>query len=107
MKYRIDSSVVIAPASAAAIEINPTESRTIVKLDLDTNATLNIGAAAKSVPGDELIVKVSSDTTARSLTPGTGMTGAAISGVISKTKTQLFVYDGDSFIAVGASAQID
>jgi hypothetical protein len=106
-KYQIGSSTAITVAYAATMEINPTESRTIATIDLTGAGTLDIGDEATPQVGDELILKVSSDGTARDLTLGTGITGPVLTGVINKTKVQTFVYDGSNFIATAAAVQID
>lgn len=105
--YEIGSSTLLTPAYAAAIEVELSESRTIIDLSLTGDATLNSSADSKPSIGDEVIVKAASDGTARDVTFGTGFTGPVLAGVISKTKTQAFVYDGTSFVAVGAPVQID
>lgn len=105
--FKIGSSTAVALAYAASIEINPTESRTIATVDLTGNATLDLGADAKPQVGDELIVKASSDGTARDLTFGTGFTAPVLAGTINKTKVISLVYDGSTFIASGAAVQID
>lgn len=106
-KYQIGSSTATTVTYAAIMEINPSESRTIVTTALTGAGTLNLGADAKPQIGDELILKVSSDATARDLTLGTGITGPVLAGTINKTKVQSFVYDGTAFIAAGALIQID
>jgi len=106
-KYKIGSATAETLAYAATIEINPSESKTIATVALTGNATLNIGATATPQVGDELIVKASSDGTARNLTFGTGFTAPALAGVINKTKVQTFVYDGTGFVANAAPVQID
>lgn len=105
--YKIGSAATAAVTYAAAMEINPSASRTIVTIALTGAGTLNLGAAAKPQIGAELILKVSSDATARDLTLGTGITGPVLAGAINKTKVQAFVYDGSAFIATGAPVQID
>ena len=100
-------AVVTTVASAAAIEVNPTENLEVYKIALGEDATLNIGATAKPVPGDEILVEVSSDATARDLTFGTGITGPVLAGVINKTKTQRFVYTGTGYVASAGPVQID
>ncbi len=106
-KFKIGSAVVFALASAAAIELETSESKSVVTIDLEEDATLALSSDALPSPGDELILKVSSDATARDLTLGTGITAPVIAGVINKTKVQSFVYDGGNFIATGAPVQID
>lgn len=106
--YKIGSATAIAIAYAASMEINPTQSKTIATIALvGGNGSLALGADAKPQVGDELVLKVSSDGTARNLTFGTGFTAPTLSGTINKTKTQTLVYDGTSFIASSSPVQID
>lgn len=106
-RYQIGSSVAFALEFAASMEATVKESRSIISVAMTANGTLNLSADAENVIGDEVIVKVSSDATARDLTFGTGFTAPVLAGVISKTKVQRFVYDGAGFIATGAPVQID
>lgn len=106
-RYQINNSVVVAVAYAAVMSITVAESRTIIPIALTGAGTLNLSADSKAVPGDEIILKVSSDGTARDLTLGTGFTAPVIAGVISKTKVQHFVYDGSKFVPVAAAFQIN
>lgn len=94
----------LTSAATIAAEVNNTCNVLIVALD--TNATLNLTVDDETKVGSVLYVKASSDGTARSLTPGTGMTGTAISGTINKTKVASFVYDGSTFVHIGTQ-QID
>lgn len=105
--FKIGSATAETLAYAAAIEINPTESKTIATVALTGNATLSIGATAKPQVGDELIVKASSDGTARNLTFGAGFTAPVLSGTINKTKLQTLVFDGNNFVASASPVQID
>ena len=111
-----DSKVeVIFPTSekqeiAYATTIAATVERAITLLDLGTltgAATLNLTVGAYVPVGALLTVKAKSDTTARDITLGTGLTGPTLAGVISKTKSQSFMYDGAKFIAMAAAVQLD
>lgn len=105
--YKIGSSTAETIAYAASMTVNPTESKTIVTIALTGAGTLALGENAKPQVGDEMIVKASSDGTARDLTFGTGFTAPVLAGVINKTKTQTLIYDGTAFIAKGAPVQIN
>jgi len=75
------------------------------QLSADAELDLNVGA---DIPiGALLVVKAQSDATARTVTLGTGFSGPAIAGVISKTKTASFIFDGATFVAMAAAVQID
>ena len=106
-RYAFVGSCGYSVTSAAAIEINPTETREIITIALGEDATLNIGADALPTIGDEVVVVASSDGTARDLTFGTGITGPVLAGAINKTKVQSFIYNGTAFVASGAPVQID
>lgn len=105
--YKIGSSVAFALAFAATMEAVVENSRSIITIEMTDDGTLNLSDDAKPQVGDEVIVKASSDATARDLTFGTGFTAPVLAGVISKTKTQSFVYDGSGFVATAAPVQID
>lgn len=106
-QFKFGSRELLAPESAAAIEINPTCTRTIVVLDLDVATTLSIGEDATPTVGDEVIVKATSDGTGRNVTFGTGFTSPALAGVASKTKIASLIYDGSEFIPSSTPFQID
>ncbi len=97
----------VALAFAASMELSASESRTIAKVDMTGDGSLALADDATPQVGDEVIVKASSDGTARDLTFGTGFDAPVLAGTINKTKVQSFVYDGDSFVATGAPVQID
>lgn len=92
--------------SAATLEASVNNTLTIINVSLATAATLNLTVDAHTKVGSVLIVKVGSDGTARNLTPGTGMTGTAVAGVINKTKCATYVYNGSTFLHTGTQ-QID
>lgn len=92
--------------SAATIAVSVNNTMTICTVALDTNTTINLTIDENTKVGSILIIKAGSDGTARSVTPGTGMTGTAISGTINKIKAISFVYDGSTFVHTGTQ-QID
>ena len=75
--------------------------------ELSANKTLNIDIDSQVTAGAILHVKVKSNSTARSLTLGTGITAPVLTGVAKKTKVQSFIYVGTEFLPLGASLQID
>ncbi len=75
--------------------------------ELSSNCTLNAIIGEDIPVGANLTVKAKSDTTARTITWGSGFVASAMSGTSNKTKVQSFIYDGEVFIAKGASAQLD
>lgn len=92
---------------AATIAVTVNEMFTVVNVAEMTGApTVNVTIDSQVTAGAILLMKLQSDTTARNVTLGTGLTGTTVAGVISKTKYAMFVYDGTSFIHV-ATNQVD
>lgn len=89
--------------SAASVELTITNGgMTYVRIS-EMSAAL---ALTCTVPDDMpngalLFVEAASDGTARTITPGTGFTSAALAGTISKTKVASFVYIDGSFVNTG------
>jgi hypothetical protein len=84
---------------AAAIELDIRNQKTLVEVGtMSADCTLTANPAHDLEAGAELIVKLTSDATARAATLGTGFTGTSIAGTISKTKYAAFVYDGSKFV---------
>ncbi|MBF6607764.1 MAG: hypothetical protein ITG00_03395 [Flavobacterium sp.] len=106
-KYLMNASVAFALVYAATMEAEVSDTRTIITIPMTGNGALSLSADSKPSIGDEIILKVSSDGTARDLTFGTGFTAPTLSGTISKTKVLSLVYDGTSFIATSAAVQIN
>lgn len=106
-RFKIGYAIALTIAFAAEMLANVSDSVNIITIDMTDAGTLALDAKSKPVVGDRVILKVSSDTTARSLTFGTGFKAPVLAGVISKTKVQEFVYDGSQFIATGAAVQIN
>ncbi len=106
-KFKIGYAIALMIAFAENMAANVSESRNIITIALTGAGTLALSSDAKPVVGDEIILKVSSDATARDLTFGSGFTAPVLTGTINKTKTQHFVYDGSNFIATGAAIQIN
>lgn len=104
--YKIGSSTAMDLAFAPAMEINPSESRTIVAISLTANATLELGSDGTPQIGDEIIVKASSDGVARDLEFTTGMKAPILNGTANRTKVVAFVFDGTEFIATAPSVEI-
>ncbi len=101
-----DSQSVTPAAGVAAATI--ANNLTIVDLGtLGAAATLNLTLNANLNTGAILVVKALSDGTARNVTFGTGITGPVLAGVISKTKTQTFIFDGSGFVGIAAAVQVD
>lgn len=106
-KFKIGYAVAFLIAFAESMLANVSESRNIIEISMAGAGTLALSPDAKPVVGDEIILKVSSDGTARDLTFGNGFTAPVLTGVINKTKAQHFVYDGTNFIPTAAAIQIN
>lgn len=100
--------VKLTPEVGATTAVAVANQKTIVDLGTLTGATtVNLTIGANVPVGATLTLIAKSDTTARDVTPGTGFTGPVLAGVISKTKAQSYIYDGEKFIAMGAAVQLD
>ncbi len=96
------------PAYAATITATINEAVTIITPATLTGAlTLNLTISSEVKAGARILFVALSDGTARTTTFGTGFTSPTLAGVISKTKTIEFVYDGTTFKATSAGVQID
>ncbi len=97
-----------AITGASVMPATITLQNTILDLGTLTAAgTLNLTIDAGVQIGALLVVKAKSDTTARDVTLGTGMTGPVFAGTISKTKNVSLMYDGTTFVAMSAAVQLD
>ena len=91
----------VADAATMAVDID--NQLTFVAIDTMAQAgTLNLTVDAEVTAGARLVITAGSDGTARTLTPGTGMTGTAISGTISKSNVIVAEYDGSTFVVQNA-----
>lgn len=107
VRYPFGEADVQTLTDGATIALAITDALTIASVSLSQAATINVTPAADLPVGSVLYLKVTSDTTARDVTLGTGITGPTLAGTISKTKMQQFVYDGSAFIAAAALIQLD
>jgi hypothetical protein len=106
-KFAFGHSTALLIVFSASMQATVSETRTIATINMTGNGTLALSEDAKPTLGDEIILKVSSDGTARDLTFGTGFTAPVLTGVINKTKVITLVYDGTAFIPSGAAIQIN
>ncbi|MHB9003511.1 MAG: hypothetical protein ACYC6C_05545 [Coriobacteriia bacterium] len=98
----------LVPETSAAIAVNINRQTTTIDLgELGAAGTLNATIGSDVERGAIVHVKALSDGTARDITFGTGFTAPVLAGVISKTKVQSFIYDGTTFLPMGAALQID
>lgn len=77
-----------------------------VTAEASGNRTLNLTISAEVKDGSMIIV-ASKTAGTQTLTFGTGITSAVITGEAGKTFTQAFVKVGAAFLPVGASVKID
>jgi len=89
--------------SAASVELNITNAGlTYVRVsEMAAAMALTCVVPADMMNGALLFVELTSDGTARTVTPGSGFTSAALAGTISKSKVASFVYMDGSFINTG------
>ena len=108
VSYPFGNADVQTPVYAAAIIATITDRFTIINPATLTGAlalSLSINEGIKA--GARILVIALSDGTARTITFGAGFTSPTLAGVISKTKTMEFVYDGTSFKPTSVGVQID
>lgn len=108
VQYPFGAADVQTPAYAASITIVVTDQMTFVAPAVMTGAlTLVLSINSGVRPGARLFLTALSDTTARAVTFSTGFTSPVLAGVISKTKTIEFAYDGTTFKPTSVGVQID
>lgn len=108
IKFPFGKADAQAPAYAAVIAVTITNMLTILTFaQLTGDATLNLTIDSQVDKGAIILVKVPASTNGFDLTLGAGIDGPDIVGVATKTKTQGFIYDGTSFVPMGAAVQID
>ena len=70
----------------------------LVLAQMTGNATVNLTVDSQMKVGAEVNVEVSADGTNRTLTPGTGMTGNAVTITASKNMLLCYYWNGSAFI---------
>ena len=96
------------PTAASTLTVTITDMFTIITpTTMAADMTLSLSISSSVLPGARIFLVATSDTTARAITFSTGFTATSLAGVISKTKTQEFVYDGTTFKPVAAGVQIN
>lgn len=96
------------PAYSATLAVTITDQLTFLTPGTMTGAmTINLTVTSTVRKGAMIVLRATSDGTARTITFGTGFTSNTLAGTISKTNQQLFVYDGSTFIPVGAAILIN
>lgn len=109
ISYPFGSADAQAPDYAATLAVTITNQVTFLKTSAAMTGamTVNLTITSGIKAGARLICTFLSDTTARTVTFGTGFTSPTMAGVISKTKSIEFVYDGTTFKPTSAGVQID
>lgn len=97
----------LTPAYAATQAVTINRDKTVLEVSVTGAMTINLTISSKVKVGAMLAVKIISDGSIRAITPGTGMAGAAWNTVANKTHQALYLYDGTSFSAVAAPAQLN
>lgn len=108
VQYPFGPADIQTPAYAASITATITDQMTFITPAVMTGAltlVLSINSGVRA--GARILVTALSDTTARAVTFSTGFTSPVLAGVISKTKTIEFVYDGTTFKPTSVGIQID
>lgn len=109
VQYPAGAADAQAPAYAATLAITITDQMTFLSTAaaLSGALTINLTIDAGVRAGARIFGSFLSDGTARAVTFGTGFTAPVLAGVISKTKSIEFVYDGTTFKPVALGVQID
>lgn len=91
------------PAYAATLAATIKQMDTFIQpAELTGNATLNLTIDSQVTAGAKLHLKLDADSTARTVTLGTGFDAAAADIIVPATKVCFltFVYDGSAFVPV-------
>lgn len=99
IKFPFGAADKISKDYGAAVAATIKNTKTIVTIgQLTGNCTLNLDNHAEMPVGAELHVKTSVDGTNRTLTPGTGITGAATVLTANKSYMLTYIFDGANFV---------
>ena len=96
-----DGPVTVTPETGVAA-YTVKNSLAYINISMVAATTLNLTIEPGLPKGSRLVIRAGSDGTARALTPGTGMTGTAVSGTISKTNVIEAEYDGSTYVVKSA-----
>lgn len=108
INYPFGDADVQTPAAAASLDLVIKNQLTHVECSsaMAAGMTVNFTVTPGVKRGAVVRLKAASDGTARTITPGTGAVGTVEAGVISKTKTLIFEYNGTAF-ELQSARQID
>lgn len=97
----------LTPTYAASIALAPSAERTKVWIAL-TGALALTASGASSYKGDEMDVIFSADGSARTVTPGSGISGLSAATIVcaaSKTAQIALVFDGTNWVEKSRTVQ--
>lgn len=101
IRYPFGAADVQSKSYAATIAATVENSLTELTIgQLTGNATLNLTVDTTLPVGSELVIRASADNNVggRVLTPGTKMTGAAVTLAASKSTCLVYYFDGTNFV---------
>lgn len=107
-KYLAPTTDHQTPAYAATLAVTVKEDLTILEpATLGGALTVNLTIDALVMKGAKLQLIVTSDASARAITPGTGFLAPAFNTVSGKKHSQLYIYNGTAFVAAGPQIQLN
>ncbi len=109
VKWPFGDATVEVLAAAGVLAINIVNEMTIIdgaSAIATGNRTINLTVSPNVGIGAMIVLKMKT-TAVETMTFGTKMLGAVITGVAGKTKVTTFIYDGTNFINTGTPIQLD
>lgn len=109
IKYPQGAADVLSMTATGAQAFEVTDNMTIidgVSVVATGNRTINL-TIGEGLKNGSLVIVESKTTATETTVFGTNITGATITGVAGKTINASFVYNGTSFVQMGAEIQID
>lgn len=102
LSFPFGNADVQALTSGATMAVTVKNSLTVINMtQMAAAGTLNLTLSGQLRVGARIIVKTSADGTNRAFTPGTLMTGQAVSILANKSFALEYFYDGSNFIHIG------
>lgn len=99
--------IALGTGGAQAITIDSQETQ-LKAASAETAMTINLTIDAGVRPGAKLVVDIQQDSAAGdNITFGTGMVGAAITGVLNDRDVATFYYDGINFVKTSEEKAVD
>ena len=109
VKWPFGDATVEVLAATGVLAINIVNEMTIIdgaSTIATGNRTINLTVSPNVGIGAMIVLKAKT-TAVETMTFGTKMLGAVITGVAGKTKATTFIYDGTNFINAGTPIQLD